>query len=132
MTTIYRVLLTFLLALLLISFFFPWGFAYRNGSIAALGWLGVNAMISDDSIIFSSNFLTVAYACIYLGMIFYRRWARTALVAISLLGGIAIPLFGISVQSGYEAMIGYFMTLGDGFIMAISFFSDPREKFSRG
>jgi len=131
MIAIYRAALIFLLASLLISFFLPWEFAYSNGSIAALVWLGKNAMIGDKAIIFCSNFFTIAYVAAYLGMIFYKRWARMTLVAISFLGGLAIPLYGMSVQSGYEALIGYFATLGDGFIIALAFFSGLNSKFSK-
>lgn len=131
MTTAYRLVLILLLVLLLTSFFLPWGFAYGNGSIAALGWLGVNSMIGEKAIIVSSNIIMVVYACAYLGMIFYKKWARTLLTTTAFLGGFAIPLYGMSVQSGYEAMLGYFATLGDGFIIAVSFFSELRYKFSK-
>lgn len=131
MTTAYRLLLVFLLVLLLTSFFFPWSFVYDNGSIAALGWLGANALIGERAIIALSNVLTVVYTCAYIGMIFYKKWARALLTTTALLGGLAIPLYGMSVQSGYEAMLGYFATLGDGIVIALSFFSELRLKFSK-
>lgn len=132
MATIYRILLISLLVILLFSFFFPWGFVYGVESVAAIGWLGVNALMSESAIVYFSNLITIGYATAYLGMIFYKRWARVFMVAISLLGGLAISLFGMSVQSSYESMLGYFATLGDGFIIAISFFSELKSKFSRG
>lgn len=132
MAAIYRISLIFLLSVLLISYFLPWGFAYDNNSIAALRWLGANALVSEKEIIASSKFITMAYAAAYIGMIFYKRWARMLLLAISLLGGVAISLFGMSVQSGYESMLGYFATLGDGFIIALSFFSELKSKFHKG
>lgn len=131
MVAIYRLFIFSLIFLLLFSFFFPWGFFYRGGSISALYWLGEDSLVSDRSIIFVSNLLAISYFLIYLGMIFYRNWARIALVAVSLVGGIAIPLYGISVQSGFEAMIGYFITLGDGAVISISFFSSLGSKFSK-
>ncbi len=107
------------------------GFAYGNGSIAALGWLGANSLIEKKTIIALSNGLTVVYACAYIGMIFYKKWDRALLATTALFGGLVVPLYGVSVQSGYEAMLGYFATLDDGMIIALSFFSELRLKFSK-
>ncbi|MBB6066170.1 hypothetical protein [Pseudoxanthomonas broegbernensis] len=88
-------------------------------------------MIGEKAIIALSNMLTVVYVCAYLGMILYKKWARALLTTTALLGGLSIPLYGMSVQSGYEAMLGYFATLGDGMVIALSFFSELRLKFSK-
>ena len=67
------------------SYLFPWQFAYGNGSIIALRWLGANAMIDEKYIIIFSNLITITYVVAYIGMFFYKRSARVAMVAISLL-----------------------------------------------
>lgn len=78
-----------------------------------------------------SVLFSAMYAVIYLGLLFFRAWARIALSVLTVSVGLSLPLFGLSVQSGYEGMIGYFMVLGDGFVVALSFFSALSLKFKK-
>lgn len=110
-------------------FIASWDFAYHGGAEAALIWVGANALISEQAIIFISLVLTVLYFLAYIGLFFYQSWARLLLVLISLLGGFGIVLYGLSVMSGYEAVIGYFLTLGEGMIIAMAYFSSLSQRF---
>lgn len=118
-----------LLILRLTWFFAPWAFAYPDGTQAALAWLGVNSAINIDMIVALSSIFLLLHLISYIGIILFYRWARFSLLMICILGGMAIPLYGISVQSGYEGMLGYFLVLGDGFILALSYFSGVRTRF---
>ncbi len=130
MEKFYRGILVILLLLQVLWFFTPWGSFYINDSNAALYWLGMNSLIDTHSIIIISNIVTVLYLVAYLGLIFFKKWARTTFIVVSIAGGISISLYGISVQSNYEAMLSYFMSLGDGFIIAISYFTNIDTRFS--
>ena len=66
-----------------------------------------------------------------MGLLFFNVWARRVYVVIVFLGGLLIPMYGMSVQSGYENALNYFMTLGDGFIICLSFFTSINQQFIR-
>lgn len=129
MQIFYRSIVLGLLVLQASWFFIPWGFAYENGAEAALSWLGANSLISHQVTIIISNIVTAIYIVTYFGLIFFQNWARNSLLLISIIGGVSISLYGLSIQSGYEAMLSYFMTLGDGVIIAISYFTSINLKF---
>lgn len=125
----YRSLVVGLLIVQIVWFLFPWGVTYQNGTIAALAWFGVGSLVEPRVAIAYSTVLFFAYIGVYLGMFFYLRIARAAFVAVAVLGGLVIPVFGISVQSGYEGALGYFATLGDGLLIGLSYFSESRLRF---
>jgi hypothetical protein len=131
MQAIYRLVVMFQLILLVLSYFFPWGFAYGNGSDEALQWKGVNSLINLDAIIIYSILISILYAICYVGLLLFQRWARVLLVFISIFGGVAIFFQGISVASNYEGMIGFYASLADGFIIALSFFSEIKQRFNK-
>ncbi len=126
----YKILILGLLFLQLLWFFVPWGFAYGDGSQVALYLLGANAHFNENFIIFISNLITFLYILTYIGLLFFQNWARYMMVGICFIGGLGIPFYGLSVESAYESAIGYFLTIGDGFIIAISFFSNIANKFT--
>lgn len=129
-TNTYRAILAALFVLLSVSYFFPWKLAYGSDSLA-LTWLGASSTLSHPTIDILSTIFTVAYAASYIGLAFFFRWSRALLLILTILGGLFIALFGISVQSSYEGMLGFFSTIGDGFLIGITFFSDLRVKFSQ-
>ncbi|MCW8194178.1 hypothetical protein F6455_05220 [Proteobacteria bacterium 005FR1] len=131
MEKFYRTVLVGLILLQLAWFYIPWGFAYSHGAHAALVWVGANSILDGQTIVLISSVLTFTYVTIYLGLIFFQRWARLLLLFITLGGGLAIPLYGISVESGYEALLGYFLTLGEGLVIGLSFFSSVSRKFAK-
>ncbi|MBB3276142.1 hypothetical protein FHW78_001939 [Pseudoxanthomonas sp. OG2] len=132
MFVIYRALTVVLLSILLVWFFFPWGFAYVGEAKYALAWLGVNSVVDREVIVAYSNVVVVAYVVLYVGLFFYINVARYGFVLLVMLVGLASPLLGLSVQSGYEAMFGYFQTIGDGMVLAMSFFTGVANRFKEG
>lgn len=131
MVLMYRALTIFLISILLIWYLFPWGFAYGNGAVLALAWLGANSVFDREFIVVYSRAVVVIYVLIYAGLLFYVNIARYGLLVFAVLIGVASPFFGISVQSGYEGMLGYFQTLGDGVLIAMSFFTEIKNRFRK-
>ncbi|MEX1033890.1 MAG: hypothetical protein WDZ30_11065 [Cellvibrionaceae bacterium] len=129
MNKLYRSVIALLIGLSLAWYFFPWGVVYQGGSERSLTWLGTNAWLSDSSIVFISNVTTVLYLLSYLGLFFYQKWARSLLLFLAVVGGLAIPMYGLSVASGYESMLMYFISVGDGFLLAMSYFSVVKDRF---
>lgn len=118
------------LLLLMIWFFMPWDFAYKNQADMALTWAGANALLDRETTFVLSNFLTGIYAVAYIGLFFLQRWARILFLILCIFGGFIIPVYGISVQSGIESMLGYFMSLIDGVLIAVLYFTNASKKFN--
>lgn len=119
----------FALTLQLFLFLFPWRFVYSELGLEALSFLGIDALIHPNFIWKISILFTGAYFISYIGLLFFKSWARIFFVALSIIGGIGISLYGINVQSSFESMVGYFISIVDGFIIALAFFSPVSEKF---
>lgn len=131
MGIVYRPVIVLLILLSFVWFFFPWEIVYRGNSINSLFWLGRDAWLGRGVISVTSIIVTALAICAYIGLYFYKRWARRLLFIIVVLGGLAIPMYGISVSSGYESMIMYFVSVGEGFLLAASYSSVLNVKFSR-
>ncbi len=128
----YKSLILFLILLQLLWFFIPWDFAYPDNSVNALMWLGTNSIIESHTfIIFYSNTLITLYLIAYIGLLFYNRTAKLLYFILVIGNGLASPLFGISVQSGYESLIGYFLVIGDGMILCMILFTSISQKFEK-
>lgn len=125
----YRTIVVFLVLLQLVWFFTPWGFAYQNGADSALYWLGFNGVLSSKFVIKLSVGMTLLYLFAYAGVFFFQNWARSLLLGLSCVGGLLIPFYGISVQSGLEAMLGFFVSVSEGAVLGIVYFSEIRKKF---
>ena len=129
MMVFYRSTILAVLSMQILWFFVPWGFAYDENSLVTLTYLGSNAFVETGVIIWTSNILTIGYIFSYTGMFFFKSWARRLFLSIALIGGIGILLYGLSIASAPEAMLGYFITLGDGFIIALAYFTPNSKKF---
>lgn len=110
-------------------FFIPWIEFYEKNSISVLFFLGKGA-IFEDSILWVVNCVIFSlYLCGYAGLFFFSRIARMAFIMVLLLGGLWIAANGIAIQSPYEAVLGYFLTLADGWIIGISFVPGINQRF---
>lgn len=88
--------------------------------------------LTDLVLLHSLGYLIAfAYLVAYLGMFFFVDWARKLFAFLLIAGSALIPIQGLSVQSGLEGMLGYLLTLGDGVVLGLSFFSTVDAKFSQ-
>ena len=126
----FRSIILLLLVVLLSSFFFSWDWTYGDTNSIAKTWLGAGSILNGALATGLGIALFVAYSLAYTGMFFYARWARALLIGVSIVGGVSISLYGISVESGVEAMLGFFATLGDGFVIGLSYFSRHSARFN--
>lgn len=128
----YRYIIILLIILQVTWFFVPWGFAYHDGAMESLVWLGANSLIgSRDFIILYSNAITILYIVSYIGLFFFSAIFRAVFMSLVIGGGLAVPLFGLRVESGYESMLSYFMSIGDGVVLSMIYFSDIKKLFRR-
>lgn len=128
MKKLFRWIVVGQLALLITWYFTPWGFAY-SGYETVLLLNGADSRFDISTLLTLSSISTACYFITYVGLLFFRAWARLALPVMSLIGFLLTPFYGLSVQSGYESMIGYLLTLGDGFLLCSVYFTNMRESF---
>lgn len=131
MEWMYRSLVLLLLVLQLVWFFFPWGLGYDSESVSAMYWIGHDSIVSARVATILSYVFGFVYVAACVGLIYFIRLARFAYLVALVLGGAVVLLCGISVQSAYEASLGYFLTLGDGFVLALSYFTSINRNFAK-
>ena len=129
--SIFRPLVTFLLCGQIFLYLFSWESAYSDDAVGALLFHGADAALPQSALVAAGDILFALYVLAYIGTLVFARWSRCLLAALTLLGGLWIPFNGVAISSGIEAMIGYYLTVGDGVIVALSFFSAVRKRFAR-
>jgi hypothetical protein len=129
--TIFRVFVAVLLIGQLLYFIFPWQSLYSEGSSAALLFYGADSVLEESVLGIIGYAILALYVVTYVGLYFFMRWARQVLLALALLGGLWIPMYGVAVQSGYESMVSYLLSLGDGFLIGVAFYSKVGQRFAK-
>ncbi len=129
--TVLRFRLLVLLAVLVqvILWVFPWGSLYGEVSLAAFAYQGADALLSESVRTYIAYGILAFYAVSYAGMYFLRSWARPLFLATALGGSVLSLPSGLAVQGAYESSLGYLLTLADGALLAIVYFSSVSQKF---
>ncbi len=126
---IYRPLLIIAVVGQLIWAFAPWEQLYSNNHIAVSLVASANSLVPWSVLGVASYFVFVSYLAACAGMYFYRSWGRLLFLITFVFSVIFLISSGLSVQSGYEAGFGFVLTLVDGLIVGLSFFSGINSKF---
>lgn len=128
---LYKFVIAFLILLELLWLFLPFSWAYKGGLEDALEWIGSGSILPYRVSMIASDLFTLLLFVAYIGMLYLKHWARRLFLTLCLVGAFLFPLYGLSVLSGYESMIGYLITLGDGFVLCLSYTSPLRKYFVR-
>lgn len=129
MKSIYRGIISFLFLLQFAWVFFPWSFPDFLCSRHEVDWAGAGLFSDERFVMFTSLGFTALYFITYVGLYFFQAWARMLLLIGCVVGGFTIPLYGISIESGARAMVGYFLTFGEGAVVSLSYFSSLSSRF---
>lgn len=106
---------------------FLWAHIYETEVLDALSWNGYGAQL-DMSGPIPYIFLAV-FGIISIGLIYFKRWARTGFVAYIIVSILLAPLLGLYVQTGIESLISYIIALGDGAILMMLFLTSISDEF---
>ncbi len=114
-----------------IWFFLPlsWEYIYDYETLGGLRWAGYGAKINLEGPL--PYALGIAYLVSSLGLLFYKNWARTAFLALTIFNIVSAPLWGLNVQGGYDAIPGYIVTLSDGAILSLAYLSGLSSEFKQ-
>ena len=97
----------------------PSDFAEGLTSASAIGW-GILII----------TFVVVLFA-VQVGLFCFRRWARTGFVALTLLLVVTVPFLGLSIYLPLDAAITELISISDGLIIALAYFSPLRREFAK-
>lgn len=73
--------------------------------------------------------ILVSLITTYVGLFRFSSWAPRMTVFTTLLGTLSLPVMGVSVSSGWEAMLTDLSTTFWGVILALVYFSPIKDKF---
>lgn len=129
MRSIFSGIVIFSVAAYVAWFFMPyiWEYLYDYETLGGLQWAGYGSKINLNGPI------PYLIACVYLvsslGLLFYKSWARSLFLVLTIFNIVSAPLWGLNVQGGYDAIIRYIVTLCDGAILALAYLSGISSEF---
>ena len=97
----------------------PTDFAEGLSSASAIGW-GVLLIA----------FLAVLLA-VQIGLFCFHRWARAGFLGLTLVFLVTVPFLGLSIYLPLEAAITELISISDGLIIALAYFSPLRRQFAK-
>jgi hypothetical protein len=101
--------------------------------------LGRVAESDDASLLFTRSVLayytTIALDILSfgaaLGLLVFRRWARTLLLCITIARLLFTPATPVYLNTGGAVMIGYAASLLEGMVLALCYFASPKGRFEQ-
>jgi len=111
--------------------FAPWEQLYGDNIIAVSLVSHAEPFVPRRAVEFFTYVSFLGYLAACVGMFSYRAWARSLFLVMLAINAAWSVVAGLHVQSGYEAMFGYVLTVMDGLIVGLSFYSDVANRFSR-
>jgi len=110
------------LALNVVWYFMPhlWAYIYDYETIGVLlRWSGYGAKAKLTG---PALYLVIAiYVASLVGIYLFRSWGRTLFLGVQLFAIATAPLFGLSVEGGYDIMVGGLATLANGSILTMAY-----------
>jgi len=107
---------------------FIWPEFYTSEQIERIVWSNsVGAIIYIPTSIFYS--IAVLYFISLVGLVFYQRWARFVFLSLTILVLFMGLGQGVFSQGPLDAFLNQMLSLLDGLVLALVFFSDLSQKF---
>jgi hypothetical protein len=108
---------------------FYWGYLYDRETIDYLSWDGYGSQININGPI--SYIYTALYLAALIGMLFYKNWARFTFFLLAIFSIVSAPFWGVSVQGGYDSLLGTITSLADGGIIAMAYLTAISSEFTK-
>ena len=116
------------LILLIIWYCIPffWEHLYNDEQLNLLSWHGYESFIDIYGPI--PYIIAFLYIVASLGLLSYKKWGRTMLLSLTIVT--IFPIWGYGVTPPIEGSIGYIVTLAQGVILTISYFTSINNEFN--
>ena len=131
MKRIFTILILTALALQAITFVIPyyWGLIYTNEEMELLAWHGYGAQL--DVYGPSLYILSAVYVLVYIGLIFYKAWAKPSFLLITIISIAITPFMGITINEPINNILGYTLSLIDGAILTMLYLTSVSNEFTK-
>ncbi|WP_339412812.1 hypothetical protein [Pseudomonas sp. EA_35y_Pfl2_R5] len=117
----------FLLYLAYILMPYIWHLMYDQETLDALSWNGYGGQLNIYGPF--PYFIAGITLVSLVGIHQLRKWGRKLFLISVIASGVLTPFFGLGVIGGFDLFIGYFLTVGTGVIISMSYFSSVAENF---
>lgn len=125
---IYQISVITACALFVAYWFSPWLYGYLDAeSQGILSWGGYKSAIDLPEWLWDCYLLLIIVS--YIGMFLLRKAFRTLFLIITIASFPLAMVNGMSVITGMEVVLIDLSTFLDGFIIALAYFSNLKEKF---
>lgn len=102
-------------------------YIYDTDTLNALSWAGHGAILPRFDILPFAFLL--AFGITAIGLVFFKNWARTGFLILTLFSLFYLSGSGLNVQTGFDSFLGYFVNFCDGAILAIAFLTGISNEF---
>jgi len=106
---------------------FYWHHLYEGETLIAMQWNGWGSLIEPNGII-AWSFAMLNFIAL-IGLIYFKKWARTLFLVITISTGLISPAFGLIVAAGIDAIVGYYISISYGIIVTMSYFTSVSNEF---
>jgi len=128
----FRVLVLVSVALYVGWFFFPFleSRFYSRELIELKRWAGLGASLDWRLLTAFAYGSLLAYGVIGIGLVYFKRWARTGFLWLIIFLELSCFTFGVNILTEAEIVYLQLLNIIDGFILAIVYFSRLSEEFT--
>ncbi len=130
MKRIFQILVVSSIILHIIWFFLPsfWVYIYNKEELSLLSWHGYGSNIDTYGSIPYLGLL--GYMVASIGLIFFKKWARTAFLLLTIINIILTSIGGFSVSPAIDGATSYLVSISDGAILTIAYLTSINTNFS--
>ena len=100
---------------------------YEKDTLDALSWSRFGAVL--PRIDFLPFGFLLAFGLTSIGLVFLKKWARTGFLILTVFSLLYLSGAGINVQTGFDSFLDYFVSLTDGVILTMAFFTGLSREF---
>ena len=97
----------------------------------AVGLLDLNGYMEFIDFYYINNTLTVLTIVASVGLLFYKRWARTLFFSLTVIYIILAPFMGFAIAAGFESALSSINLLCNGAILYMAYFSSVVDEFKK-
>lgn len=128
LTKVFRIALVVGSVAYAVYWFLPYSYGYLDSETGyLLSYAGYGAMYSGNEFIDIAIFM--AWLISAFGMFFFRKVARSIFLILVVTNIVAVPLYGISVETAGGAMMLDVAHIADGMVLALAYFSPVKDRF---
>lgn len=94
-------------------------------------WFGYGSLLDGKYILYISLGSSILYLISYVGLFLFKGWGRTLFVFLITFELLMSPFLGLSIQSGFQVFFSYFLTLAQGILVSLLYFTSLKDVYKK-